>query len=88
MVSYGKQRVREQGLRVYVLTAKERENITSSSVFSQEFKDGIYELCREWGIPVAKISEHIEVVGTSEQLDSILKDLTPIRVRIRKLTPR
>ena len=75
MKKYGEQKVREQGLRLFVLTTKERDNTHPSN----EFINAILDLCIEWGI-TPKIG--IDITET------LWQDLTPIRVRIRKLTPR
>ena len=90
MRTYGTQKVREEALRIYVLTTKEKARVAESAAqeFSDEFKDGIAALLKEWDIRPNYIVESISIFGTPEDLLLTLADLTPIRVRIRKLTPR
>lgn len=90
MRTFGKQKVREEALRIYVLTTKERARLKGSddSLFSDEFKDGIASLLKEWQISGEYIIDSLAMFGTFEDLDQVLSDLTPIRVRIRKLTPK
>ena len=90
MRSYGVQKTREEALRIYVLTTREKARIKESQdqMFSVEFKEGIADLLKEWEIRPNFIMESLAVFGTPEDLLSILVDLTPIRVRIRKLTPK
>ena len=71
---FGAQKVREQGLRLFVLTTKERDNARPSN----EFINALLDLCIEWNI-TPKIGLDLS--------ETLWQDLTPIRVRIRKLTP-
>ena len=75
MKKYGVQKVREEGLKLYVLTTTELDNERPSN----EFINSLLDLCIEWNI-TPKMGIDLS--------DTIMKDLTPIRVRIRKLTPR
>ena len=90
MIPYGKEKVREEALRIYILTTREKKRILEEhdSFFSDEFKDGVMVLLKEWRINPKFINESICVFDTEENLIQTLKDLTPLRVRIRKLTPR
>lgn len=90
MIPYGKERVREEALKIYVLTTREKQRVMEEhdSFFSEEFKDGILKLCKGWKINPKYINEELCVFDTEENLVEKLKDLTPLRVRIRKLTPR
>ena len=90
MASYGKERVREEALKIYVLTTKEKQRVMEEhdAFFSNEFKDGLLKLCKGWKINPKYINEELCVFDTEENLVEKLKDLTPLRVRIRKLTPR
>ena len=74
MAQYGVQKVREEALRLFVLTTKERDNDRPSN----EFINALLDLCIEWNIPPK--------MGI-DLCDTLWQDLTPIRVRIRKLTP-
>lgn len=75
MAQYGPQKVREEGLKLFVLTTKEMDNTHPSN----EFLNALLDLCIEWNITPAMGIDYT---------DTLYKDLTPIRVRIRKLTPR
>lgn len=75
MAKHGVQETREQALRLFTLTTKERENQRPSN----EFINALLDLCIEWDI-TPKIGIDLS--------DTMYADLTPIRVRIRKLTPR
>ena len=75
MSEKGAQYTREQALRLFTLTTPERENPHPGN----EFINAILDLCIEWGI-TPKMG-----IDPSETL---YQDLTPIRVRIRKLTER
>lgn len=90
MRQYGTQKVREEGLRLFALTTPERARVRESrdTILSVEFKESYLALLKEWGINWRHITEMVEVIGTPEDLERVLLDLTPIRVRIRKLTPR
>lgn len=90
---HGIQETREQGLRIFVITTPERARVRginkdTLSAFSTELMDGIMALLNEWGIPTKFINDSLSVFGTPEQLEQLLLDITPIRIRIRKLTPR
>lgn len=75
MKEKGVEQTREQALRLYVLTTKARDEERPSN----EFINALLDLCIEWGItPKMGI----------DPADSLYADLTPIRVRIRKLTER
>ena len=90
MIPYGKEKVREEALKIYVLTTREKFRITKEhdSFFSEGFKDGIMNLLKEWEIPAKFINESLCVFDTEENLIETLKDLSPLRIHIRKLTPK
>lgn len=75
MAQFGAQKVREEALKLFVLTTKERDNERPSD----EFINSVLDLCIAWNIPPK--------MGF-DPCDTLWADLTPIRVRIRKLTPR
>lgn len=89
MRKHGVQKTREEALRIFALTIPERKRVKDESAvtFKPDFIDAILKLCKEWGIPMGHIDEALSILGTPEDLDRTLLDLTPIRVRIRKLTP-
>lgn len=75
MASLGVQKTREEALRLYTLTTMEQGNERPSN----EFINAILDLCIEWNItPKMGI----------DLTETMFADLTPIRVRIRKLSPR
>jgi len=86
---YGTQKVREEGLRIFALTTPEKARVKAeqATTFSDGFVDAILSLAEEWQIPTKFINEELSMFGTPEDLEQTLIDLTPIRVRIRKLTP-
>ena len=86
----GAEKVMEEALKIFVLTAKEKARIRKEkdSFFSEGFKDGIIKLCAEWDINQKFINESICVFGDEGALIQVLNDLTPLRIRIRKLTPK
>ena len=86
----GVEKTREEALKIYVLTTKEKERVSKehASSFSEDFKDAIISLCKEWEINPKYINEELCVFDSEEWLLERLKDLTPLRVRIRKLTPK
>ena len=92
MREYGAEKVREEALRIYCLTTPERARVRkeSATMLSTEFIKAILNLCLEWGINPKHFNEAL--AGTTyfspEELDEVLLDLTPLRIRIRKLTPR
>lgn len=92
MREYGVEKVREEALRVYCLTTPERARVRkeSATMLSTEFLKDLFDLCLEWGINPKHLNEAL--AGTAyyspEELEEVLLDLTPLRVRIRKLTPR
>ena len=75
MTTLGVQKTREEGLRLYTLTVKQEDWQHPSN----EFINAILDLCIEWNITPKMWFDPSE---------SLYPDLTPIRVRIRKLTPR
>ena len=89
MQTYGKQKVREEALRIYVETTKEKARVLQdeATMLSDEFIDAIINLANEWSIPTRYIKEELAIFGSPDDLVQTLADLTPIRVRIRKLTP-
>ena len=87
---HGTQKTREEALRIFALTTPERKRVKDENAtsFDSAFVERIITLCNEWGIPSHFIADSlINVQGGQEDLQQILLDLTPIRVRIRKLTP-
>lgn len=88
---YGVEKVREEALEVFVLTQPELARIRKedSPMFSTEFIKGILDLCGKWAIPTKYFNETLcGTIYTAEEMEQVLRDLTPVRVRIRKLTPR
>ena len=88
--TYGVEKTREQALRIFVLTTPEKARVKKedASRLSTEFCKGILDLCLKWGIPTKYFNETlVGTIYTSEELLQVLADLTPIRIRIRKLTP-
>lgn len=88
---YGVEKVREDALEVFVLTQPELARIRKeeSPMFSTEFIKGILDLCGKWAIPTKYFNETLcGTIYTAEEMEQVLLDLTPVRVRIRKLTPR
>lgn len=75
MSEKGVQYTREQALRLFTLTTPERDNPRPSN----EFINQLLDLCIEWNI-TPKMGLELS--------ESLYSDLTPIRVRIRKLTER
>lgn len=90
MAIHGKDKVREEALRIYIITTKEKTRIVKekTSTFSDVFKEGLMQLLKGWGIRAPFINESICVLDSEEGLLQTLKDLTPLRIRIRKLTPK
>ena len=91
MHTYGVEKTREQALRIFTLTTPERARVKKeeASQLSTEFCKAILDLCLEWAIPTKFFNETLcGTIYTTEELGQVLLDLTPIRVRIRKLTPR
>ena len=89
MQAYGTERVREEALKVFSIATQERHRIKESqdSTLSDEFKRSLLDLLKGWDINTRHINEEVSVFGTPDDLDQILLDLMPIRVRIRKLSP-
>lgn len=89
MTKYGKEKVREEALKVFAIATPERTRIKESKdqTLSAEFVDGVLALLKGWEIDARHFSEFLSVFGTPEDLDQVLLDLMPIRIRIRKLTP-
>ena len=89
MKKHGVEKTREEALKIFALTTPERARVKEeeASTLSPEFVDGILGLAKGWGIPTKFINESLATFGTVEDLDRLLLDLTPIRIRIRKLTP-
>lgn len=90
---HGVQETREEALRIFVLTTPERARLRgldadSLTTLSEDFVTKVIALAREWNIPSKFINESLSVFATPEQLEQVLLDITPIRVRIRKLTPK
>ena len=75
MKEKGVQYTREQALRLFTLTTTERDNTHPSN----EFINALLDLCIEWNITPKMGIDFTE---------TLYQDLTPIRVRIRKLTER
>lgn len=75
MAKLGVQKTREEALKLFTLTTKERDNERPSN----EFINAVLDLCIEWNITPAIWFDPSETV---------YQDLTPIRVRIRKLSER
>ena len=83
---------RERALRIFAITTPERARLRkvdadSIKTFKTGFVDSILSLANEWGIPTKFLNVSLSVISTPAQLEQTLLDLTPIRVRIRKLTP-
>ena len=89
MREHGVQETREQALRIFAISTPERERVRrlGAATLSDDFKEKLMALVNEWGIRPNFIAESISAFGTPEDMEQILLDLTPIRVRIRKLTP-
>lgn len=89
MKKHGVEKTREEALRIFALTIPERGRVRNeqASTLSPEFVSDILDLAKEWGIPTKFINESLATFGTPEDLEQLLLDLTPIRIRIRKLTP-
>ena len=89
MKKYGTQKTREQALRIFALTTPERRRVKSegAATLSPDFILSILALAKEWEIPTQFLNEELCTLGTPEDLEQMLLDITPIRVRIRKLTP-
>ena len=89
MKEHGVEKTREEALKIFALTTPERARVkeTEAQTLSTEFVDGILQLANGWNIPTKFINESLATFGTPEDLDQLLLDLTPIRIRIRKLTP-
>ena len=87
---HGVQKTREEALRIFALTIPERKRIVQqgASTFDPEFVEKILALAKGWGIPTKHFAEALAMFGNPEDLEQTLLDITPIRVRIRKLTPR
>lgn len=85
----GVQETREQALRIFAISTPERARVREeqASALSDDFKDKLMALVGEWGIRPNYIAACISSFGTPEDMEQMLLDLTPIRVRIRKLTP-
>lgn len=86
---HGVQKTREEALRIFALTTPERKRVKDEGAytFSPEFVDSILALVKEWGIPTGHIADALAMFGDPGDLERTLLDLTPIRIRIRKLTP-
>lgn len=86
---YGTQKVREEALRIFAITTPEKARVKAGqcTTFSSGFVDSILALAEEWKIPTKYLNEELSMFGNPEDLEQTLLDLTPIRVRIRKLTP-
>ena len=89
---HGVQETREQALRIFTITTPERarlRNLDADSIteFTPGFVDKLIALAEEWNIPSAPFKYLIPDMGTPEDMEQVLLDLTPLRVRIRKLTP-
>ena len=89
MTKYGKERVREEALKVFAIATPERHRVKEeqATTLSTEFIRQLLDLLKGWEINTRHINEEVSVFGTPEDLDQVLLDLMPIRVRIRKLTP-
>lgn len=89
MTRYGKEKVREEALKVFALTTPERARVkgTNAQTLDPYFIRSVLQLLKGWQIPINFINESLSVLGTPEDLDQVLLDITPIRIRIRKLTP-
>lgn len=90
MTKYGKEKVREEALKVFSLATPERVRVreTQDQTLSPEFREKLLALLEKWEINTRYVNELTSVFGTPEDLDQILLDLMPIRIRIRKLTPK
>ena len=89
MKKHGVEKTREEALKIFALTTPERARVKEqdASTLSPEFVDGILALANGWGIPTKFINESLATFGTADDLCRFFIDLTPIRIRIRKLTP-
>ena len=87
---HGVQHTREEALRIFALTTIERKRVhdEGATTFDPKFIREILNLCNEWGIPTKHIEQALTTPNSTEGLEQILLDLTPLRIRIRKLTPR
>lgn len=87
---HGEQKTREEGLRIFTLTTLERKRVReeNAATLSPEFIESALALAEHWGIPTKFFNESLHALGTPEDLEQILLDLTPVRIRIRKLTPK
>lgn len=90
MTKFGKEKVREEALKVFAIATPERRRVqeTQDQTLSPEFREALLALLEGWGIDSRHVNEFTAVIGTPEDLDQILLDLMPIRIRIRKLTPK
>lgn len=89
--TYGVEKTREEALAIFCLTTPERARIKNegATMLSTDFIKAILDLCGKWAIPSKYFNETLcGTLYTSEELEQVLLDLTPVRVRIRKLTPR
>lgn len=89
--TYGVEKTREEALAIFCLTTPERARIKNegATMLSTDFIKAILDLCGKWAIPSKYFNETLcGTLYTSEELEQVLLDLTPIRVRIRKLSPR
>ena len=90
MTKFGKEKVREEALKVFAIATPERRRVQEEQdqTLSPEFREALLALLEGWGIDSRHVNEFTAVIGTPEDLDQILLDLMPIRIRIRKLTPK
>lgn len=102
--TYGEDFVQEQAAEIWKLTSEEQSRLAESGVtqvLSTEFVDKLTELFDSWqGFFREEEREWIKtnIIGHAEILtaisaddkdaDQFLLDITPVRLRIRKLTPR
>ena len=99
---YGTDEVREKAAEIWKLTSQEKADMEEEkrNVLSEQFVDRFRELMEgwrefltdeEWNVveQVMAKAEQFRLISASEhEIDEFLYDITPVRLRIRKLTPR
>ena len=99
---YGTDEVREKAAEIWKLTSQERADMEEEqrNVLSEQFVGKFRELMEgwreyltdeEWTVvdKVLAKAEQFRLISASEdEISTFLDDITPVRLRIRKLTPR
>lgn len=101
---YGEDEVQEQATEIWKLTAEEQSRLTEEDtlqVLSTSFVDDLVRLFSEWKDRftdeewqwlkhnVFQMAEILTAISADEgDADKFLSDITPVVLRIRKLTPR